>query len=36
LGALRLWNHQKITLRRWAYFGWAGLVGIPFIIGSLL
>ena len=36
LGALGLWNHQKITLRRWAYFGWAELVGIPFIIGSLL
>jgi hypothetical protein len=31
-GALGLWNHQYPKLAFWGKLGWAGVVGVPFLV----
>ena len=35
-GALGLWNHQSPTLALWGKLGWAGVLGVPFAIATLI
>lgn len=35
-GALGLWNHQNPKLAFWGRLGWAGLLGLPFLINAIV
>ncbi len=35
-GALGLWNHQSPKLALWGKLGWAGVIGVPFAIATLM